>query len=230
MKKGDFIFIAIIIAIAVILIIPVTRTGFEMLTDNYPYLMGFLKTSILASMGELLASRIAKKKYFTRSGMIYRFIIWGFLGMGFVLMFKVFAEGVIGAMSSGVLPNVTGTGFFANLYRAFMISLIMNLIFAPTFMILHRVTDTYIDFGDGNLKKIVKVPFKKVIAGIEWQGFFGFVILKTIPIFWIPAHTITFMLPENYRVLMAGFLSIALGMILTLSKVRSSGEKSEKLS
>ena len=43
---------------------------------------------------------------------------------------------------------------------------------------------------------------------------------KTIPCFWIPAHTITFLLPENYRILSAGFLSIALGLILTLAKKR----------
>ncbi|MCX7905011.1 MAG: Mpv17/PMP22 family protein, partial [Caloramator sp.] len=48
--------------------------------------------------------------------------------------------------------------------------------------------------------------------------FISFVVLKTIPFFWIPAHTITFLLPSEYRVLMASFLSIALGAILSLAK------------
>jgi len=230
MKKGDFVFIGVILAIVAILVIPYTRSGFENLTTNYPYLMGFIKTSILATMGELLASRMSKKKYFTRTGMIYRFIIWGILGMGFVLMFKIFASGVSAAMSAGILPQLTGDSFWVSLYVAFMISLIMNLIFAPTFMILHRITDTYIDLGGGKLKDISKVSFREVISNIEWQSFFGFVILKTIPFFWVPAHTITFLLPENYRVLMAGFLSIALGLILTLSKMKQGVKINEKLS
>ena len=219
MKKFDYVFVSVFIVIILILAIPFTRNGLETATENYPYLMGFVKTSILASMGELLAGRISTGKYFCRKGVLPRFIIWGLLGMGFVLMFKVFALGVVGAMDSGILPNVTNTGFLGNLYRAFMISLIMNLVFAPTFMIVHRITDTFIDLKNSNQKE--KVSLSLVIQTIDWKYFFGFIVLKTIPIFWIPAHTITFLLPENYRVLMAGFLSIALGLILTLSKMKS---------
>ena len=50
------------------------------------------------------------------------------------------------------------------------------------------------------------------------DGFVSFVLMKTIPIFWIPAHTITFLLPSEYRVLSAAFLSIALGAILAFAK------------
>ncbi len=218
MKKTDLIFISIFLLFISILIIPFTREGFESLTDSYPYIMGFIKTAILASMGEMLASRISVGKYLSRKGILPRFIIWGILGMGFVLMFKIFASGVTEAMNSNILPNVSGSGFFSNLYRAFMISLIMNIVFAPTFMILHRITDTYIDLRNKNKSK---VSVNQIIENIEWKTFFGFVIFKTIPLFWIPAHTITFMLPENYRVLMAAFLSMALGLILTLSKISS---------
>lgn len=217
MKKTDWIFIFIFLLIISIFIIPLTRTGFENLTDNYPYIMGFIKTSILASYGELLASRILTGNYFSRKGIIPRFIVWGILGMGFVLMFKIFSSGVIGAMSDSILPNVENQNFLGNLYRAFMTSLIMNLIFAPTFMILHRITDTYIDLKNEGKNQI---KTNEIIERIDWNSFFGFVIFKTIPLFWVPAHTITFMLPENYRVLMAGFLSIALGLILTFTKMK----------
>ncbi len=217
MKKTDWIFIFIFLLIISIFIIPYTRTGFENLTDNYPYIMGFIKTSILASYGELLASRLLTGNYFSRKGVIPRFIVWGILGMGFVLMFKIFSSGVISAMSNSLLPNVANQNFLGDLYRAFMTSLIMNLIFAPTFMILHRITDTYIDLKNESKKQI---KTNEIIERIDWNSFFGFVIFKTIPLFWVPAHTITFMLPENYRVLMAGFLSIALGLILTFSKMK----------
>ena len=228
MRKTDWIFIFLFLMIISIFIIPFTRSGFENLTDSYPYIMGFIKTSILATYGELLASRILTGNYFSRKGIIPRFIVWGILGMGFVLMFKVFSLGVIGAMNDSILPNMINQDFLGNLYRAFMTSLIMNLIFAPTFMILHRITDTFIDFKNQGRKKI---KLSEIINEIDWNKFFGFVIFKTIPIFWIPAHTITFLLPENYRVLMAGFLSIALGLILTFTKIKSRKDDSiEKLS
>ncbi len=221
MKKWDYVFVLIFVLIVSILLIDYTRIGMENLTTKYPYLMGFVKTSILASYGEMLAARFLKGSYFARSGVYLRFIIWGFLGMSFVLMFNVFSNGVQAAIASGLLPKVSGDSFGAQLYTAFMTSLVMNLIFAPTFMILHRITDTYIDLGDGCFTKACKVKFIDVIDRIEWKPFFGFVIIKTIPLFWVPAHTITFMIPENYRVLYAGFLSIILGLILTFSKIKN---------
>lgn len=220
MKKQDYLFLFIFLLIIAFLAIPSTRNAFESATESFPYMMGFLKTSVLATMGELLASRISTKKYFSRPGTFLRFIVWGILGLGFVLMFKVFSGGISAAMTAGLLPTVNHSGFLGSLYVAFMTSLFMNLIFAPTFMSLHRITDTYIDLGQAKLKEIRNVKIDQVIDHIDWKKFYRFVIFKTIPLFWIPAHTITFLLPENYRVLMAGFLSIALGLILTLSKTR----------
>jgi hypothetical protein len=102
----------------------------------------------------------------------------------------------------------------------------MNGIFAPTFMALHRVTDGFIDLGAENPAGIRSATLDEVIDRIDWKGFCGFVILRTIPLFWIPAHTITFLLPPEYRVLSAAYLSIALGGILAFAKLRkSSGER-----
>jgi uncharacterized membrane protein YeaQ/YmgE (transglycosylase-associated protein family) len=222
MKKLDLLFIAIFIGIITLLIITPTREFIASSSSNNPYLMGFIKTSILATYGELIASRIATKNYFSKKGIVYRFIIWGILGMAFVLVFKIFDQGVRASMLTGLLPSFTSETLLSNIFTAFSVSFFMNLIFAPTFMILHRVTDTLIDLGDGQINKILKVKGQDVIKTIDWQNFFGFVVLKTIPLFWIPAHTITFLLPENYRILSAGFLSIALGLILTLSKLKRS--------
>lgn len=229
MKKLDFIFILFFIIIITLLIVPTTRIFIGESSSKYPYLLGFIKTSILATYGEMIASRIATKNYFYKKGLLYRFIIWGFLGMTFVLVFKIFDQGVRASMVSGLLINPNSYNLFTNIYIAFTVSFFMNLIFAPTFMILHRFTDTFIDLGEGKINKIFKVKGKDVITKIDWQGFFGFVVLKTIPFFWIPAHTLTFLLPENYRILSAGFLSIALGLILTLSKMRKK-DKNEELS
>ncbi|HWJ02684.1 MAG TPA: hypothetical protein VNU93_03325, partial [Verrucomicrobiae bacterium] len=69
--------------------------------------------------------------------------------------------------------------------------------------------------------KMLQVKLADVVNHIDWHGFISFVVLKTIPFFWIPAHTITFMLPTEYRVLTAAFLSIALGGILAFAKKQS---------
>lgn len=40
------------------------------------------------------------------------------------------------------------------------------------------------------------------------------VVIVSLMVFWIPVHTITFMIPENWRVLFAAVLGVALGVIL----------------
>lgn len=215
MKKQDILWGLSLLLIIFILVFPSTHKSFVNATKSYPYIMGFIKVSILATLGELLAMRISTGRYVNSKGIIYRFVVWGFLGMAFVIVFDLFANGVLGSMKKGLLPS--SHSLFLS---AFFTSLFMNLIFAPTFMALHRITDTYIDLGEGKWSKICKVKLKDVTDKIDWYGFISFVVLKTIPLFWIPAHTITFMLPSEYRVLMASFLSIALGGILAFAKRR----------
>ena len=53
---------------------------------------------------------------------------------------------------------------------------------------------------------------------IDWNIQYDFVFKKTIPLFWYPAHTITFMLPGNYQVLFAAVLGVVLGLILSIKK------------
>ena len=57
-----------------------------------------------------------------------------------------------------------------------------------------------------------------VIGAVDWYGFISFTVMKTIPFFWLPAHTVTFMLPPEYQTSMAAALSIVLGIILSLNK------------
>jgi hypothetical protein len=51
------------------------------------------------------------------------------------------------------------------------------------------------------------------------------VFKKTIPFFWIPAHTITFLLPADFRILFAAILGVALGIILAIADLMGSDEK-----
>jgi len=86
-------------------------------------------------------------------------------------------------------------------------------------MVFHRLADTYIDML--HEKAGASVGLKDVVGRIDWKGFFLFVVCKTIPFFWIPAHTVTFLLPPEYRVLTAAGLSLALGLILAFAKKKN---------
>jgi hypothetical protein len=190
---------------------------FAELTIAHPYLMGFVKFAVLATIGELFAIRITAGRWKAPSGLIYRSIVWGALGMSIVLMFEIFFAGTASALSKGLLYS-SGKGAEQSIWQAVFTSAIMNLTFAPTFMAFHRVTDTMIDMVCGEGKKMSDVSLAEVVHRIDWQGFISFVVLKTIPFFWIPAHALTFLLPPEYRVLVAAALSIALGAILAYAK------------
>lgn len=214
MDKGTVLWILVLIAFALILILPTTHEVFVEFTTAHPYVGGFIKFAILATMGELLAIKISIGEWSIPKGIIFRALIWGFLGMVIVLVFGIFGGGVKANLDKGMLPG--GESKFA---FAFFVSSIMNLTFAPTMMAFHRITDTFIDLkyaGKG------KVTITDVVSNIDWNGFVSFVVCKTIPFFWIPAHTIVFLLPPEYRVLVAAALSIALGGILAFAKKQQS--------
>lgn len=213
MKKGDFLWVLALGCFIALLVAPVTHALFIAMTAAHPYFMGFLKFAVLATMGELLALRIVTGAWKKPAGLLYRSLVWGFIGMVIVLAFEIFSTGVKGALDKGLLP---GKDF--PLVVAFMISLFNNILFAPTFMAFHRITDTYLDLKMENGKN---VALKEVVAKIDWSGFVSFVLLRTVPFFWVPAHTITFLLPTEYRVLFAAMLSICLGAILAYAKKQS---------
>ena len=63
MKKGDFIWGLSLLAIIAFLTIPATNRLFAAATQASPYLMGFVKFALLATMGEFLAIRITAKTW-----------------------------------------------------------------------------------------------------------------------------------------------------------------------
>ncbi len=216
MNKGDFVWLAVLCGVTALLIVPATHAVFIGATLAHPYLMGFVKFFILATLGELLAIRIVGGEWSRPHGMVYKSAIWGVVGMLIVLMFEIYLSGIDGAVKKGLL--VVGGGTTGAVLTAFFISAAMNLTFAPVFMAAHRMTDTFIDMRAEGLSP----SWPQVIARIDWHGFITFVVAKTIPFFWIPAHTVTFLLPPEYRVLSAAYLSIALGAILSYARRRKS--------
>ncbi len=202
---------------AAILIIPASREVFKTLSSTHPYVMGFVKFAVLATAGELLAIRLAKKEWTLPSYVWARFLIWGVIGVWITYMMKIFGAGVDALMAQGLLPHAQNE-LFNSFLKAFFISATMNLSFGPTFMALHKCSDTYLDIRATGKRKI---SLSNVIHKVDWEKFAGFTLLKTVPLFWIPAHTVTFMLPAEYQVAMAALLSVALGIILNLKRKKS---------
>ncbi len=216
MKISDIMWFVAVLVFSLFVVLPTTHRLFVSLTVAFPYGMGFIKTAYLATLGEMLVHRFKTGQYRSQ-GLHLKALLWGIFGMIFVFIFKIFAEGVNAAQTSGLLPTLRHDAL-GPLLTALLISTIMNLFFAPSFMLFHRITDQYIELGQGRLNQMKLVKMSAVINHIDFQTFVSFVIFKTIPFFWIPAHTITFLLPEQYRILMAAYLSIALGIILTIQK------------
>lgn len=217
MKKfGSIIWGGALLVITAFLLLPSGNAVFTSVNSAHPYIMGFIKFAVLASMGELLALRISTGEWQKTKGLIAKAIVWGIIGIMIVFMFKFYPAGVVGMQEKGLLP--TGSGFMATLYFGFFVSFFMNTTFAPAFMTVHRITDRYIeDRVDG-----LKTSLPEVVREIDWSGFLGFAVAKTVPFFWIPAHTVTFFLAEGYRVIFAAYLSICLGVLLSLAKKRTS--------
>lgn len=212
MRKGDLIWAAILAAVIASFTVPASAGLLLGLTAKYAYVMGFCKFALLATMGELLVTRIATGTWKRPRGLPARVIVWGIVGVLVVLMFTLFNGGVMVAADKGLLP--VGEGWVKTLLVAFWTSALMNLTFGPVFMAAHRISDAYIDARADN----GKLRLIDAILDVDWRRFLEFVVGKTIPFFWIPAHTIDFLLPPGYRVLVAAFLSIALGVILTWGK------------
>ncbi len=221
-KYGTIIWISLLALVAAFLVFPPTHSLFIETTAQHPFIMGFIKFAILSIMGEFLAARLIHKKWIMIKGILPKMFVWGILGMMIVLMFSVFSNGVDGAGAQGLICTGCGDScpatavFLAKLRRAFLISAIMNLTFAPVFMASHRITDVYIDKRYSG----EKTDISQIISGIDWARFIKEIVGVTIPLFWIPAHTITFLLPDQYKVLFAASLSIVLGLILSFAKMR----------
>lgn len=204
--KKDYILSGLVVLITALLICIVTRSFFLNFASEYKILGGFVKFFFLASIGDIIGLRIRSKIWQLPKGLLFKAIVWGLIGISIVLMFTIYPVGVENLQASNVLPFEGSTLAFA-----FFVSVIMNFTFAPTMMIAHRVSDTYIEkrFGDHE-----SVTVGQAIESINFKQFIGFTVFKAIPFFWIPAHTITFLLPVEYRIIFAAVLGIFLGLIL----------------
>ncbi len=228
MKKNDLFFLIFVLVLFVPFFLSgELYTGYKTTNAAHPFLIGFLKFAILATMGESIGLRLREGVYNKKGfGLLPRAIVWGFLGMTIVMAFKIFSAGApaflkalgIEAAAESLVGPISGL----RILTAFTISVTLNLIYAPVMMTLHKITDTHIVKNGGTLSGLLKpIKMGDIIAKLDWKMQWNFIFKKTIPFFWIPAHTITFLLPVEFQVLFAALLGIALGVILSLGVLMS---------
>lgn len=224
MKRSDIypvLFLAILFAPFVL-----SDTAYNMYSRFYsgwPFLVSFIKFAILATTGELIGLRIRTGSYsFNGFGLLPRAIVWGFLGITIQAAFIIFARGVPLLLSFAGFEKapelMTGSLSAGKVGVAFAISALLNIFYAPVLMTVHKITDSHIEMNGGTLHGLfTRIRVKEILEETDWNMLWGFVIRKTIPLFWIPAQTLNFLMPEQFRVLIAAFYGIILGIILAFA-------------
>ena len=228
MKKSDKI---TLIVIAVVILgfafIPGTWDWFIKATTKHGLLMSFFKFAILGTFGEMLSLRIKEGVYYKQGfGLLPKMLVWGVLGVVIASAMTIFKTGTVVLLEKGFHIKKAAWWFMGDLswgkfFVALCISVLMNTLFAPVFMTFHKITDIHIAETGGTLKGFFSKPLeiqKTMAEKINWNIQYGFVFKKTIPLFWYPAHTITFLLPGTLQVLFAAALGVALGVILSIKK------------
>jgi hypothetical protein len=227
MKKRDLIFIACLI----VFFLPffVSNQVFDFYSSfnkAHGMIMSFIKFALLATLGEVIGLRISEGVYNKKGfGLLPRAIVWGFLGLTIKFAFIIFSvgapafveylgvSGVSQAMENGFTPT--------KLLGAFSISTSLNLAYAPVMMTLHKILDNHILSNKGTLSGFFSpIKFGEIMINLDWLTQWNFIFKKSIPFFWIPAQTITFLLPKEYQILFAALLGIALGVILALANLK----------
>ncbi len=229
MKRSDVITI-ILVALLLLpfFVFPSVLEGYRTFNAHHAYLASFLKFAILATFGECIGLRIRSGRYWEPGfGLIPRALVWGFLGICIKMAFVIFGEGspymlkTMGVSFPVVVPGdiLREPGFsWIKLAGALSVSTMMNLFFAPVFMTFHKLTDLHIQKTGGSLKGfLTPMPMADYFREIDWNAMWGFVYKKTIPLFWIPAQTLNFMLPEEWRILFAAILGVVLGILLSVA-------------
>ncbi len=227
MKRSDLIFTCCVLLFFLpFFLFPSVYDAYNSFNSAHGMIMSFIKFALLATLGEVIGLRIKTGKYNAPGfGILPRAIVWGFLGLTIKLAFVIFTSGTVSFLTYMGMENAGEAirgGFSADkLFVAFCISVFMNTIYAPVMMTVHKITDLHILGTGGTVRGLfTPIHFGKILSRMNWDVQWNFVFKKTIPFFWYPAHTITFLLPVDFQVLFAALLGIALGTILALAGMK----------
>jgi len=157
----------------------------------YPIITAMIQFSILGTFGDVIAKWIVERRLSMPFGLkilLLKMLEWAFLAVLIKYAFAGFNGFVDALVAHEMLPEL------GHHSRAFAISTSMNLQFGPFLVLMHRLLDNLIA-GQKNWANLDK----------------GFMSLLW---FWIPAHTITFVLDKPFQIGLAALWSVVLGIIL----------------
>lgn len=163
----------------------------------YPILTAMIQFAVLGTLGDSISKWIVNKKIYIPFGiktLVLKMLEWALLAVFIKYAFVGFGYFVSGLVEKNLLPELN------HFWNAFAISTTMNLQFGPFLVLMHRLLDNLIA-KENNWKNIDK-------------GFYSLLW------FWLPAHTVTFMLPKPFQIGLAALWSVALGLILGLYSTR----------
>ncbi len=161
------------------------------LVTAQPIITAIIQFAVLGTLGDTISYWIVERRIFSPydvKTLILKIIEWSVLAVMIKYAFIGFHGFVESLIDYNYLPQLEGIG------KSFAISTSMNLQFGPLLVIMHRLMDNLIA-GKQNWKNLDK-------------GFYSLLW------FWIPAHTVTFILPKEFQIGLAALWSLALGIIL----------------
>lgn len=158
---------------------------------NYPLFSAMLQFAILGTLGDIISKCIIQGRIhlpFSSKTLFLKMLSWALLAITIKYAFVGFQGFVDSLVDSQLLPELSP------FTRALSISVLMNLQFGVFLVIFHRLLDNII-------------AQQKNWTGLD-KGIYSLIW------FWIPAHTITFMLDKPYQIGLAAVWSLMLGLIL----------------
>ncbi|HNT29721.1 MAG TPA: hypothetical protein PKL83_02095 [bacterium] len=200
--------VAFLFVVSIISYLSFFSSSFTTLTSQHPYLMGFVKFGLLATFGRLLAFRLVKtKRWEVNTLLLPQALLWGLTGIWITAAFSMFGLGTTGLMSASLWPQTSGVAL------ALSKSLWINLLGGYGFfmMFVHEISERFVCSRlSGQL-----VSPAQLIEQLARENWFVPIFI-TVFVWWVPAHTITFLLPRTWQILFAASLSIVLGLIKAL--------------
>ncbi len=169
--------------------------------QNGPLLSAAIQFAILGTAGEILASSLRSRRPAlpcSAAQIAAKVIGWAVLGV----VIKYGFAGMRGFTQALLDHHLLPDAFREGIGWAFAVSTFTNVLFGPQMMAFHRLEDNLI-LGRRGFDGI----------GRAWT---------TLIWFWIPAHTVTFMLPVDYQVGLAALWSVVLGVVLGLARPATS--------
>ena len=157
----------------------------------YPIYSAMIQFAILGTLGDVISKWVQRNNFslpYKLSVVVLKMIEWAIIAITIKYAFVGYQGFVDDLIAHQLLPDL---GLFG---RALAVSVTMNLQYGLFLVIFHRILDNLIA-KQNNWKNI-----DKGMLSLIW--------------FWIPAHTITFMLDKPYQIGLAAIWSVVLGFIL----------------